>query len=213
MRQLFLASSSPRRAELLRQIGVPFTQLNGPGLDESVLEQESPADYVRRLAQAKARAGWDDLMLRAPALAASVAVLGADTSVVMGDTILAKPRDADDAKNMLRRLSGQEHRVLSAVSIYYEEQVLVEMSDTIVRFQGLTDAVIDQYVATGEPFDKAGSYGIQGFGAVLVEAIKGSYSGVVGLPLTETMALLSTANISVWQAVDSQANPLGKEKQ
>jgi len=103
--------------------------------------------------------------------------------------------------------------VLSAVSIYYEECVLVAMSDTSVRFQALTDAMIDQYVATGEPFDKAGSYGIQGFGAVLVEAIQGSYSGVVGLPLTETMALLSAANISVWQAVDSQASPLAKEKQ
>lgn len=213
MRQLFLASSSPRRAELLRQIGVPFTFLNLPGLDESVYAYEPPVDYVRRLARAKACAGRDSLRAQSPSLAASAVVLGADTSVVLDDSILGKPRCAEDAKNMLRRLSGREHRVLSAVSIYYEEQASVAMSDTVVRFQDLTDVLIDQYLATGEAFDKAGSYGIQGFGAVLVESIQGSYSGVVGLPLTETMALLSAAGIPVWQAVDSQVSRAGEEKQ
>jgi septum formation protein len=213
MRQLFLASSSPRRAELLRQIGVPFTLLNAPGVDESVYRHESPSDYVRRLALAKASTGWDSLRGRHPSLTASAVVLGADTSVVLGDAILGKPRGATEAKSMLQRLSGREHRVLSAVSIYYEEQTSIAMSDTVVRFQDLTEALIDQYVATGEAFDKAGSYGIQGFGAVLVESIQGSYSGVVGLPLTETMALLSVAGIPVWQAVDSHVSGLGKEKQ
>lgn len=238
MRPLLLASSSPRRAELLRQIGVPFTALSrwlsahasasmlmpaGAGeVDESVRVGESAEDYVRRLAAAKALAGWQCVASTLAAQEhtssspdqkdmATAAVLGADTTVVLDDTILGKPCDAEDAKRMLRSLSGREHRVLSAVNIYCQGRAVAAMSETHVRFATLTDATIARYLATAESFDKAGAYGIQGFGAVLVESIKGSYSGVVGLPLTQTSALLSAVGISSWQVAES-AQYLDEEK-
>ena len=197
---LYLASTSPRRAELLRQIGVPFSVLRFPGIDETPMAVEAAPDYVQRMAREKALAG----AAVTPGTSA-VAVLGADTSVVLGGDILGKPADAGEAASMLRRLSGQTHEVLSAVALVCRDEQgrwndpCTVLSTTRVTFVALSQQDIDAYLATGEPFDKAGSYGIQGYGAVLVASLAGSYSGVVGLPLTETRALLATAGVPIWQ--------------
>jgi septum formation protein len=193
-RRLWLASGSPRRAELLRQIGVPFTRLSAPGIDESPRAGESPHDYVYRLARDKAFAGAGHLSVET-----GDAVLGADTAVVIDNRILGKPDDADHAAAMLRRLSGTTHQVLSGVGLVCGNEVDVQVVSTEVVFLELDAPTIDQYVASGEPFDKAGAYGIQGYGAVLVAAIRGSYSNVVGLPLAETGQMLRRANVPVWQ--------------
>ncbi|WP_111657329.1 Maf family protein [Isoalcanivorax indicus] len=198
---LFLASTSPRRAELLRQIGVPFSVLRFPGIDETPAPDKTAPDYVLRMAREKALAG-------AAAMSGSgvAAVLGADTSVVLGGAVLGKPTDIDDAAGMLRRLSGQTHEVLSAVALVCRDEQgqwndpCTVLSTTRVTFVVLSAADIDAYLATGEPFDKAGGYGIQGYGAVLVASLAGSYSGVVGLPLTETRSLLTAAGVPLWQA-------------
>lgn len=191
---LRLASGSPRRADLLRQIGVPFERLPPPALDESVLPGESPEDYVTRLAAAKARAGLDALE-EAP----HDVVMGADTTVVLDDCILGKPIDEQQALETLMRLSGRRHRVLSAVSLAMPGDQRTLMAVTEVSFITLDRELARRYVATGEPMDKAGAYGIQGRGAVLVAAISGSYSNVVGLPLTETRQLLEWAGVPYWQ--------------
>lgn len=195
MRELYLASGSPRRAALLEQIGVPFQRLPAPDVDERVLAGETPEQYVARVARAKARAGWDSLQ----STEGSVAVLGADTSVILDDRVLGKPVDVSQAAAMLRRLSGREHRVLSAVCVLYDGHVLEALSDTRVQFAQLDNILIERYLATEESYDKAGAYGIQGFGAVLVKSLTGSYSGVVGLPLSETAALLAEAEIPFWR--------------
>lgn len=194
MRALYLASASPRRAELLAQIGVRFSRLVFPGINETPRAGEAPADYVQRMAREKAIAGRAALD-GAP----QAAVLGADTSVVLGERILGKPADRDDARQMLQALSGTVHEVLSAVSVLTPDGQQTRLSTTRVWFRDLDSAEIDTYLATGEPFDKAGAYGIQGCGAVLVDALHGSYSGVVGLPLAETRALLHWANVPYWQ--------------
>lgn len=186
---MILASSSPRRKELLTQIGVRFKVAVEP-VDETPLQGESPAAYVSRLALAKARA----VSQKYPA---SV-VLGADTTVVLHDAILAKPDDEAHAFRMLSQLSGQTHQVLTAVALVQGGVQRVECVATNVQFRPLTEAEIRTYVATGEPLDKAGAYGIQGKGAVLVAFIQGSYSNVVGLPLTETSALLNEFNVPIW---------------
>ena len=192
---VYLASASPRRAELLRAAAIPFQLLAAPGVDESVLAQEDPQDYVERLARSKAEAGWQQL---SAAQRADAVVLGADTSVVLGGRILGKPRDAAEAASMLHDLSGREHRVLTAVCVVTSRSCLCACSDSSVRFAELDDALIRAYVDSGEPLDKAGSYAIQGRGAVLVTALAGSYSGVVGLPLRETAQLLQQAGVAVW---------------
>ncbi len=181
---LYLASRSPRRRELLRQIEVAFATLDIE-VPEFRAAGESPSDYVSRVARDKALAGLTLLEGAADAV-----VIGSDTEVVLDEEVFGKPSDAAAAAQMLRRLSGRTHRVISAVWAVSATRELQEVCTSMVRFAPLDDAVIDAYVATGEPFGKAGGYAIQGRGATLVEHLEGSYSGVMGLPLFETARLL-----------------------
>ncbi|ELY4320910.1 nucleoside triphosphate pyrophosphatase [Cronobacter turicensis] len=186
MTDLYLASGSPRRQELLGMLGVTFERLV-PGVEEQRALQEAPQDYVTRLARDKARAGV--------ALAArDLPVLGADTIVVLDGDVLEKPRDADHAAEMLRRLSGQTHEVMTAVALADKQRVRERLVMTRVTFRALTAQDIAAYVESGEPMDKAGAYGIQGLGGCFVRRIEGSYHAVVGLPLVETWELLSEFN-------------------
>ncbi len=189
---LILASASPRRRELLKQIGLEFG-IQPVDLDESPLPDELPDHYVERLARAKATAGLTR------ATGEETLVVGADTSVVLDDRILGKPRDRASAVAMLRELSGRTHKVFSAVALAGGHGCYARTSVTEVCFRELEDAEIERYWETGEPRDKAGAYGIQGYGAVFVTGIWGSYSGVVGLPLQETAELLGEAGLPVWQ--------------
>lgn len=184
--QLYLASRSPRRAELLAQVGIGF-QVLAVDVDETPDEGEAPADYVRRMARVKAAAGRERMH---SAGLAPLPVLGADTTVVVDGHIVGKPRDRDDGLHMLARLSGRCHQVMTAVCLCFEdfEQVAVSVSE--VCFRPLEAGEGERYWATGEPADKAGGYAIQGRAAVFVSALHGSYSGVVGLPLMETWQLL-----------------------
>lgn len=185
--QIALASRSPRRRELLAQIGVSHRVVDVE-VDESVLPAEVPAEYVLRLALAKARAGRE----RDPTLP----VLGADTAVVVDDAILGKPADRADALAMLARLSAREHRVLTAVALVGEREA-TRLSVSHVRFRPVQPAEAAAYWATGEPLDKAGAYAVQGLGGLFVESLTGSYSGVMGLPLYETQALLREFGLPV----------------
>jgi septum formation protein len=184
--QIHLASQSPRRRELLQQIGIRHAVLDVV-VDETPLPREAPAEYVLRLALAKARAGH--------ALRPERPVLGADTAVVVDDAILGKPADRADAIAMLGRLAGREHRVLTAVALVGEREE-TRLSVSHVRFRPLAAGEAAAYWATGEPADKAGGYAVQGLGALFVESLSGSYSGVMGLPLFETGELLRRAGIS-----------------
>lgn len=188
---MILASSSPRRRELLNQIGVRF-EIDVADIDETPIVDEAPMAYVERMALEKART----VAARHP----DQVVLGSDTSVIFRDQILGKPVDNADAITTLRALSGDTHSVLSAVALVCGGRERVLSVSTQVHFRSLTTAEITAYVNTGEPADKAGSYGIQGLGAILVAGIEGSYSNVVGLPLTETAALLNEFEVPVWQA-------------
>jgi septum formation protein len=184
---IYLASQSPRRRELLTQIGVDYSVIAAE-VDETWPAAETPAAYVQRLAREKAVAGWQ----RATALGMEPRpVLGADTTVALDGDVLGKPADLDAARAMLRRLSGRSHQVFTGVALSDGTATAVALSTTTVWFRTLDEADIDAYWATGEPRDKAGAYGIQGLGAVFVERIDGSYSGVVGLPLFETARLLA----------------------
>ncbi len=185
--QIILASASPRRQELLRQIQVDFI-VNPVDLDESPQLNESPEAYVQRLAAEKSAAC---VVQRGAALP----ILAADTAVVIAGQILGKPKDKDDALAMLRLLSGKTHQVFTALSLRAQQHEQA-FSVTEVTFRTLSDAEIVAYWQTGEPADKAGSYAIQGLGAVFVTAIQGSFSGVVGLPLFETAQLLSKQGIA-----------------
>jgi septum formation protein len=188
---LYLASQSPRRRELLAQIGITHSVLR-IDIDESRRPREPADSYVQRLAQEKATAGWDHIIAhRLPLLP----VLGADTAVVLDADILGKPATADDGYNILRRLSGRAHEVLTGVALADAGGVQTIMSRSQVWFRELSAADIENYWATGEPRDKAGAYGIQGRAAIFIERIAGSYSGVVGLPLFETAALLHQCGI------------------
>jgi septum formation protein len=191
---LYLASASPRRRDLLGQIGLECHCLP-VDLEESLLSGETPAAYVTRLALDKARAART--LLNGKGAIEAALVLAADTAVVVANEVLGKPRDAEDAAAMLRRLRGREHRVLTGVAVIDPSgQERTDMRESRVRMRAITDAEIAAYWATGEPADKAGAYGIQGLGAVFIEAIAGSYSGVMGLPLFETAALLAAAGLS-----------------
>lgn len=192
MASLYLASSSPRRSELLQQIGVPFSLCIAP-VDETPFAGELPCDYVQRLALAKAQAALASLP------EGDAVVLGADTAVVLGQQILGKPLDRDDALATLRSLSGREHQVFSAVAVVSAQRSDVRVVSTAVTFRALSDAEIEAYWATGEPCDKAGSYGIQGLAGVFVTQLQGSYSAVVGLPLCETAELLASFDVACWQ--------------
>ncbi|MGE4800195.1 nucleoside triphosphate pyrophosphatase [Yersinia hibernica] len=183
MTALYLASGSPRRRELLTLLDVPFEVLKTE-VEEQRKPEESAQEYVRRLAQDKARAG----VMVAPQ---DLPVLGADTIVVLNGQVLEKPRDKADAQQILRALSGQQHQVMTAVSIADQQDILSAMVVTDVTFRVLSQLEISDYIATGEPMDKAGAYGIQGRGGCFVRTISGSYHAVVGLPLVETHELLS----------------------
>ena len=193
MNPLFLASGSPRRRELLTQIGVAFSVI-GADIDETPLPDESPADYVERLARAKAQDGRG--RLSAPGQAC---VLGADTAVVLDGKILGKPLDEADALAMLMSLAGQEHQVLTAIALLDGERCESRVVRSLVRFRSISVAEASAYWESGDPRDKAGGYGIQGLGAVFVSGLNGSYSAVVGLPLCETAELLGHFGIPCWQ--------------
>ncbi len=192
--KVYLASRSSRRRELLKQIGVAFEVLllrehwsRGPDVDEAVHEAESPAEYVQRVAHEKADTGWMRIVQRGlPRLP----VLAADTTVCLGSTIFGKPANRHEAVAMLKELSGREHRVLTAVTVRLDTVEEGIVNDNVVRFRALEEAEIQQYVDTGEPYDKAGGYAIQGRAAVFIPEILGSYTGVMGLPLYETAVLL-----------------------
>lgn len=181
---IYLASASPRRRELLAQLGIAFESIV-TDIDESLQPDESAETYVRRMASAKAAAA----LKRLPARRAPV--LGADTVVVIDGQILGKPANQAAAAAMLHRLSGRAHQVLTAVAISDGEHEAVAVSRTVVTFRPLSDTEIDGYWATGEPCDKAGGYAIQGLAATFIESIDGSYSGVMGLPLFDTAGLLN----------------------
>ncbi|WP_174849162.1 Maf family protein [Yersinia artesiana] len=183
MTALYLASGSPRRRELLTLLDVPFEVLK-TDVEEQRKAEESAQQYVQRLAQDKARAGVSVAPQDLP-------VLGADTIVVLNGQVLEKPRDKAHAQQILSALSGQQHQVITAVSLADRKNMLSAMVVTDVTFRVLSQLEISDYIATGEPMDKAGAYGIQGKGGCFVRSITGSYHAVVGLPLVETHELLS----------------------
>ncbi len=199
---LVLASQSPRRRELLAQLGIPL-DVRPANVDEAVLAGEAARDYVLRIARAKARAVDGDV------------VVAADTAVVLRGEVLGKPAGAEDARRMLRALSGTTHEVLTAICVRRGSPgISVELDavvSTAVRFAPLPPSAVDWYVATGEPLDKAGAYAIQGAGGAFVEAVEGSVSNVVGLPLAETAELLRRAGFTLpWDVAPRPGGPPGR---
>jgi septum formation protein len=186
---LRLASVSPRRRELLTQIGVPHV-VTGAHIDESVHSGERAHDYVQRMARTKAQTVWEQDL--------SLPVLAADTTVVLEGMVFGKPADRADALRMLRLLSGRTHEVLTAVALASNAGLALRMSVSAVRFRPIGADEIARYWESGEPRDKAGAYAVQGLGAVFIESLSGSYSGVMGLPLFETSELLRAANVPLW---------------
>jgi len=188
---IVLASGSPRRQELLRQINLPH-QVRPADVDETRSPGEPPSEYACRIALDKAEHvarlldGADDRI-----------ILAADTAVVLGDEVIGKPADAEVAASMLRRLSGREHQVLTAVAGIRGGRRLLELSVSSVAFRPISETEISTYVASGEPMGKAGAYAIQGFAAVFTERLAGSYSGVMGLPLFETARLLAQLGVAI----------------
>jgi septum formation protein len=187
--KLVLASGSPRRAELLRQLGLVFDVLR-PEIDESVYPEEPVDHYVRRMAKEKSAEA-----LRVLDDVGGVVVVSADTVVAVADRIMGKPRDEEDAVGMLMALSGRTHRVVTAVTIVSGQQQTTLCHETLVTFRHVGELECRAYWMTGEPEDKAGAYGIQGWGAIFVKSIQGSYSNVVGLPLMETAEVLKSFGI------------------
>ena len=178
---LILASASPRRRELLAHLGLPFT-IEAADVDETPRPDEDPTTYTRRLAQEKAEA----IAQRYP----DSNILAADTTVVLDALILGKPRDPEDARRMLQLLQGRTHQVITGVALYSNSQITVEAEQTAVSFNQMNLETIEAYIATGEPLDKAGAYGIQGIAAQFIPRIEGDYSNVVGLPLARVRQLL-----------------------
>lgn len=179
--RLILASRSPRRAELLSRLGLTFEVLPAE-IDESYLGDEMPVEHAERLAREKAIA----VAREHP----EALVVGSDTIVIVGSDVLGKPRDAADALRMLRRLSDREHQVYTGVAVVWGSRIHSAVEEVKVRFRPLDDRECEEYVATGEPMDKAGAYGIQGFGSALVRSIEGDYFAVMGLPVVRTLELL-----------------------
>lgn len=188
---LYLASASPRRRQLLEQLGLRF-EVMAADVDETPIPGEAPAAYVSRLAHTKAQA------VAARLGDPTAPVLAADTTVVLEGGILGKPRDRAHGLAMLAGLSGRRHQVLSAVALSSRGELHAALSESWVTFRSISPAEAAAYWETGEPGDKAGGYGIQGLGAVFVERLEGSYSGVMGLPLFETAGLLRRAGVSVF---------------
>ena len=194
---VYLASQSPRRRQLLEQMGVSYELLLPESSEEAealelVLENEAPAAYVKRVTRLKLDAAIAQLNQRK---LRSAPVLCSDTTVALGRTIYGKPEDAKDAERMLHALSGETHRVLTAIAVQYGQRRLQALSASQVRFETMTPAQISSYVATGEPMGKAGAYAIQGRVAMHITRINGSYSGIMGLPLWETAVLLRAAGL------------------
>ena len=181
--KLFLASSSPRRKELLQQLGLTFEVVNAP-IEEVALPKESPGSFVLRMAIEKALSGFNKVAGKA------IWVVGSDTAVILNGRVFGKPRNAADAFQMLTKLSGTRHEVYSAVAVVFDGEVFSAMNKTTVQFQALTETEIKDYIQSEEPFGKAGSYAIQGLGAKFIQHIEGSYSAVMGLPLYELNQLL-----------------------
>ncbi len=200
-RMLYLASQSPRRMELLRQIGVtpillPLRHaLPRADVDETPLPDESAEAYVTRLALMKARAGLKAMLGRR---LTPRPILAADTTVTLDGVLLGKPSDETEAYAMLRAYSGRTHRVLTGIGLAWGDRVETRVSVSEVRFRQLEDTEIRAYLATGEAWGKAGAYGIQGHAAIFIEHIAGSYSGVMGLPLYETAKMLRTAGLELF---------------
>jgi septum formation protein len=199
--KIYLASKSPRRRELLRQIGVEFellllrdTSPRGPDVSEEVHPGEAPLDYVSRVAREKAQYASNVMLWRRLPIRP---VLAADTTVALDSKILGKPANDAEARDMLRSLSGTTHEVLTSVAIHHDENTWQETQVSTVTLATLTDDMIRAYCATAEPYDKAGAYGIQGMAAVFIEKIVGSYTGIMGLPLFETAQLLRQAGVSI----------------
>jgi septum formation protein len=201
---LYLASESPRRQELLHQIGIPHIVLRLPpveGEDEPRRPNESPVDYVQRTALEKAQRAQQWLAQGAPKLdqptdgRVKLPILAADTTVALGDTILGKALDAQHAASILSQLSGQTHTVYTAVVLAHQTGIYTGLSTSFVSFKHLSTEEIAQYIETKDCFGKAGAYGIQGFAARFIQDLKGSYSGVMGLPLYETAELLKVAKV------------------
>ncbi|OIR19241.1 Maf-like protein YhdE [mine drainage metagenome] len=191
---IYLASQSPRRRELLKQIGVHYEVLllrDDPRrfvqVDETPHDGESPVDYVQRICLDKARAGWETLSMRN---LPQRPVLAADTTVTLGGRIIGKPDNNEHAAEILRLLSGSQHQVLTAVAMAFEDRLEMRLSTTTITFDTLSEERIHHYLLTGEAHDKAGAYGIQGHAGAFVKHIDGSYTGVMGLPLFETVELL-----------------------
>jgi septum formation protein len=192
--RIYLASQSPRRRELLKQIGIHYDMLllrTDPrrkiSVDETPHDGEAPVNYVQRICRDKARAGWESLVLRNLPL---LPVLAADTTVTIEGKIIGKPDNNEHAAEILRMLSGTEHQVLTAVAMAFEERLEMRLSTTNITFDTLSEERIRRYLLTGEAHDKAGAYGIQGHAGAFVKYIDGSYTGVMGLPLYETVELL-----------------------
>jgi septum formation protein len=205
MSELLLASGSPRRAELIGQLGIAF-RIFRPEIDESIREGERALDYVRRMSHEKAYVARSEL-------AGATALLCADTIVVIDDKILGKPAGREEATSMLEMLSGRSHRVITSVTISNQEREVTFESETIVKFRQLSKRDMEHYWATGEPIDKAGAYGIQGLGAVFVESIEGSYSNVVGLPLMETAQTLEEFGIDCLELAGACGNSLHEREE
>jgi len=186
---IYLASLSPRRRELLKQIKIHYQPV-AVNVDETQLPQETPKDYVSRLALAKARAGQLLAQSTRP-------VLGADTAIVCDGQLFGKPADKNDAIQTLTKLSASSHQVITAVALVTATSEQIRFSISKVYFCRLSEATIQTYVATGEPLDKAGSYAIQGLASIFIERIEGSYSGIMGLPLHETASLLTEVGINI----------------
>ena len=199
--KIYLASKSPRRRELLRQIGINFeilllrdANLRPADVSETVLPDELPSDYVKRVTKEKAESAWNMMLLRKLPLRP---VLTADTTVVLNGKIYGKPANRAEAYEMLSALSGSTHQVLTSIAVHFHQKQLESTQTSEVTFTKLTKKQIDQYCDTLEPYDKAGGYGIQGSAAQFISHISGSYSGIMGLPLFETAQLLTEAGITL----------------
>lgn len=194
--RVILASASPRRFELLAQIGIPVRACP-VDIDETPVEGELPVELAMRLALGKARRCMDDMIRNGTELT----VIGSDTVVDLDGEVLGKPGDKEQARSMLARLSGRKHKVHTAVAVVTGDAEFTDVSTSLVEMAVLTDAEIQAYVETGEPLDKAGAYAIQGLAARFIKSLQGSYSGVMGLPLYETSKLLAQCGVEVMRTI------------